>query len=300
MLLNIFTDSELVSRVVEFFEKVKSLRIGVVDIFDIALVAFVLYHVLKLVRGSKAIQLLKGIILLIIAYGIVYFLNMETSVYIFRYIFTNIFIILIVVFQQEIRQMIEHLGRSNVKSLRSIFGNSIADDRQALNNSVVEICKAVQRMSDSKTGALIVFERAMLPKEVTDTGVELDAEITHELIGNVFFPNSPLHDGAALIRDSRLYKAGCVLPNTRKDDVSSDLGTRHRAAIGMSEESDAVVVVVSEETGQISSAYKGNLTRDYNEATLRDYLLGILSDKDENSQNAKGVISKLFKKGGKK
>ena len=300
MLLNIFTDSELVSRVVEFFEKVTSLRIGVVDILDIALVAFVLYHVLNLVRGSKAIQLLKGIILLIIAYGIVYFLNMETSVYIFRYIFTNIFIILIVVFQQEIRQMIEHLGRSNVKSLRSIFGNSIADDRQALNNSVVEICKAVQRMSDSKTGALIVFERAMLPKEVTDTGVELDAEITHELIGNVFFPNSPLHDGAALIRDSRLYKAGCVLPNTRKDDVSSDLGTRHRAAIGMSEESDAVVVVVSEETGQISSAYKGNLTRDYNEATLRDYLLGILSDKDENSQNAKGVISKLFKKGGKK
>ena len=300
MLLNIFTDSELVSRVVEFFEKVKSLRIGVVDILDIALVAFVLYHVLKLVRGSKAIQLLKGIILLIIAYGIVYFLNMETSVYIFRYFFTNIFIILIVVFQQEIRQMIEHLGRSNVKSLRSIFGNSIADDRQTLNNSVVEICKAVQRMSDSKTGALIVFERAMLPKEVTDTGVELDAEITHELIGNVFFPNSPLHDGAALIRDSRLYKAGCVLPNTRKDDVSSDLGTRHRAAIGMSEESDAVVVVVSEETGQISSAYKGNLTRDYNEATLRDYLLGILSDKDENSQNAKGVISKLFKKGGKK
>ncbi|MBQ6543512.1 MAG: diadenylate cyclase CdaA, partial [Clostridia bacterium] len=256
MLLNIFTDSELVSRVVEFFEKVKSLRIGVVDILDIALVAFVLYHVLKLVRGSKAIQLLKGIILLIIAYGIVYFLNMETSVYIFRYFFTNIFIILIVVFQQEIRQMIEHLGRSNVKSLRSIFGNSIADDRQTLNNSVVEICKAVQRMSDSKTGALIVFERAMLPKEVTDTGVELDAEITHELIGNVFFPNSPLHDGAALIRDSRLYKAGCVLPNTRKDDVSSDLGTRHRAAIGMSEESDAVVVVVSEETGQISSAYK--------------------------------------------
>lgn len=300
MLLNIFTDSELVSRVVEFFEKVKSLRIGVVDILDIALVAFVLYHVLKLVRGSKAIQLLKGIILLIIAYGIVYLLNMETSVYIFRYIFTNIFMILIVVFQQEIRQMIEHLGRSNVKSLRSIFGNSIADDRQALNNSVVEICKAVQRMSDSKTGALIVFERAMLPKEVTDTGVELDAEITHELIGNVFFPNSPLHDGAALIRDSRLYKAGCVLPNTRKDDVSSDLGTRHRAAIGMSEESDAVIVVVSEETGQISSAYKGNLTRDYNEATLRDYLLGILSDKDENSQNAKGVISKLFKKGGKK
>ena len=300
MLLNIFTDSELVSRVVEFFENVKSLRIGVVDILDIALVAFVLYHVLKLVRGSKAIQLLKGIILLIIAYGIVYFLNMETSVYIFRYIFSNIFIILIVVFQQEIRQMIEHLGRSNVKSLRSIFGNYIADDRQALNNSVVEICKAVQHMSDSKTGALIVFERAMLPKEVTDTGVELDAEITHELIGNVFFPNSPLHDGAALIRDSRLYKAGCVLPNTRKDDVSSDLGTRHRAAIGMSEESDAVIVVVSEETGQISSAYKGNLTRDYNEATLRDYLLGILSDKDENSQNAKGVISKLFKKGGKK
>ena len=300
MTLNIFTDSSYVGQFIEFFEKVKSLRIGVIDILDIALVAFVIYHALKLVRGSKAIQLLKGILVLLFGYGIAYFFGMETSTYLFRYVFSNIFIILIVIFQQEIRQMIEHLGRSNVKSLRSIFGNSISDDRQALTNAVVEICKAVQRMSDSKTGALIVFEKQTLPKEVTDTGVEINADVTHELIGNVFFPNSPLHDGAALIRDSRLYKAGCVLPNTRKDDVSSDLGTRHRAAIGMSEESDALVVVVSEETGQISVATKGNLVRDYNEATLRDVVLDYMSDEDDNSQNGKGIFQKIFKKGGKK
>ncbi len=300
MLLNIFTDSSYVGQFIEFIEKVRSLKIGVIDILDIALVAFVIYHALKLVRGSKAIQLLKGILVLLFAYGIAYFFGMETSTYFFRYIFSNIFIILIVIFQQEIRQMIEHLGRSNVKSLRSIFGNSISDDRQALTNAVVEICKAVQRMSDSKTGALIVFEKQTLPKEVTDTGIEVNADVTHELIGNVFFPNSPLHDGAALIRDGRLYKAGCVLPNTRKDDVSSDLGTRHRAAIGMSEESDALVVVVSEETGQISVATKGNLERDFNEATLRDVVLDYMSDEDEAVQNGKGFFSKLFKKGGKK
>ncbi len=300
MLLNVFFDSSFVSQLLEFVDKVKSIKIGVADILDIAFVALVLYHALKLVRGSKAIQLLKGIIVLLVVYGLVYMFSMETSIYLFRYVFSNIFLILIVIFQQEIRQIVERLGRSNVKSIKGIFSTSMDIEHEHLTNSIVEICKAVQRMSDSKTGALIVMEKQGLPAEVTNTGIEINADVSHELIGNIFFPNSPLHDGAALIRDGQLYRAGCVLPNTRKSDVSSDLGTRHRAAIGMSEESDAMVVVVSEETGQISVAVKGNLKRDFNEATLRDEMISYMIDEEESAQVAKSIVSRLFKKGGKK
>ena len=300
MLLNVFFDSSFVSQLLEFFDKIKSLKIGVADVLDIAFVALVLYHALKLVRGSKAIQLLKGLIVLLVIYGLVYIFSMETSMYLFRYIFSNIFLILIVIFQQEIRQIMERLGRSNVKSFKGLFSGSTDSEHEVLNNAIVEICKAVQRMSDSKTGALIVMEKQGLPAEVTNTGIEINADISHELIGNIFFPNSPLHDGAALVRDGQLYKAGCVLPNTRKDDVSSDLGTRHRAAIGMSEESDAMVVVVSEETGQISVAVKGNLKRDLNEATLRDEMISYMIDEEESAQVAKSIVSRIFKKGGKK
>ncbi len=300
MLLNVFFDSSFVTQLLEFFDKIKSLRLGVADVLDIAFVALVLYHALKLVRGSKAIQLLKGLIVMLVIYGLVYMFSMETSIYLFRYIFSNIFLILIVIFQQEIRQLIERLGRSNVKSFKGLFSASSDEEHQHLTNAIVEICKAVQRMSDSKTGALIVMEKQGLPVEVTSTGIDINADVSHELIGNIFFPNSPLHDGAALIRDGQLYKAGCVLPNTRKDDVSSELGTRHRAAIGMSEESDAMVVVVSEETGQISVAVKGNLKRDFNEATLRDEMINYMIDEEDTSRTAKSFVSRFFKKGGKK
>ena len=161
----------------------------------------------------------------------------------------------------------------------------------------IEIAKAVFRMSDGKIGSLIVMEKEMLLGDVIKTGKPVDAQITHELIGNIFFPKSPLHDGAAVVRDGRLHSAGCVLPLTRSDEVSSDLGTRHRAALGMSEQSDAMIIVSSEETGIVSVAFKGNLTRGLNEAELREMLMNYFVDDLSDKGGSDGNFITKFLKG---
>lgn len=300
MFLDLFSSGDgFVSQINEFFNKVSSLSFGPSDFLDILLVAFVIYYAVKFFKGTKALQLLKGLLLLLICYVITYLLKMETSLYIFRYVFQNIFIIIIIVFQPEIRQIVERIGRRKIGSFRGIFSDISNEDSENENKAVVEICKAVQRMSDSKTGALIVLEKESLPITVTNTGTLIDAAVSHELIGNLFYPKSPLHDGAAIIRDGRVYKAGCVLPNTKSESISSDLGTRHRAAIGISEESNALAVVVSEETGQISTAINGKLRRDFDESTLRDFIFEHMSESKETPVNSKGWFSKLFSKGKK-
>ena len=150
-------------------------------------------------------------------------------------------------------------------------------------------------MSKTKTGSLIVMEKETLLGDVIKTGKPVDAQITHELIGNIFFPKSPLHDGAAVVREGRLHSAGCVLPLTR-ENVASDLGTRHRAALGMSEQSDAMIIVSSEETGIVSVAFKGNLTRGLNESELREMLMNYLvEDSSEESKSEGNIITKFFK-----
>lgn len=300
MFLDLFSSGDgFVSQINEFFNKVSSLSFGPSDFLDILLVAFVIYYAVKFFKGTKALQLLKGLLLLLICYVITYLLKMETSLYIFRYVFQNIFIIIIIVFQPEIRQIVERIGRRKIGSFKGIFSDISNEDSENENKAVVEICKAVQRMSDSKTGALIVLEKESLPITVTNTGTLIDAAVSHELIGNLFYPKSPLHDGAAIIRDGRVYKAGCVLPNTKSESISSDLGTRHRAAIGISEESNALAVVVSEETGQISTAINGKLRRDFDESTLRDFIFENMSESKETPVNSKGWFSKLFSKGKK-
>lgn len=292
--------SEIGTWLHEFFIKVASISFGPADFLDIILVSVVVYYAIRFFKGTKALQLLKGLILLALGYAITYLLKMETSLYLFRYLFQNIFIILIIVFQPEIRQAVERIGRQNLGLFRGIFSDISSTDDDSESVAIVEICKAVQRMSDSKTGALIVFEKATLPTSVTETGTFVDAAVSHELIGNIFYPKSPLHDGAAIIRNGRVFKAGCVLPNTRSDNVSSELGTRHRAALGISEETDSVTVVVSEETGQISVAYRGELTRDYDEFTLNAFILSHMEKAGENSGKNKGIFSDIFKKGKKK
>ncbi|MBR6785403.1 MAG: diadenylate cyclase CdaA [Clostridia bacterium] len=279
----------------DFFSKLPSIKFGVADFLDICLVSFIIYHGIKLIRETRAMQLVKGLLLLGIAYLAVYQFQMQSSAYIFRLVFQNVFIVLIILFQQEIRQVIEKVGKSKFSAISAFIrgGNNELDS--VVNESVIEIAKAVQRMSDSKTGSLIVFEKEMHLGDVINTGTPVDAKVTHELIGNIFFPNSPLHDGAAVIRDGRLLCAGCVLPLTKSDDISSDLGTRHRAAIGMSETADALVVVTSEETGTISVALKGTLTRGYTEAELREVLLDYMIDTAPEKLLAdKESIKKLF------
>lgn len=283
-----------VENIFGFFSKLPSLKFGITDALDIILVAFILYNGIKLIRETRAFQLVKGLLVLGIIYLLISQLEMQASSYIFRIVFQNIFIILIILFQQEIRQVIERVGKSKFTSLSNLFKGSSVANNEIVSEAVIETAKAVQRMSESKTGSLIVFEKEMLLGDVIKTGTAVDAKITHELIGNVFFPKSPLHDGAAIVRDGRLLCAGCVLPLTKNDEISSDLGTRHRAALGMSEQSDALVVVTSEETGIISVALKGELKRHLTEAELREMLLNYLLESTSGSDD-NGTIRKIFK-----
>jgi diadenylate cyclase len=246
----------------------------VADLLDIILVAFILYGAIKLIRDSKAIQLVKGLILLAVLYLVVTLLKMQASSYLFSMLFGNLLLILVIVFTPEIRNALESVGRTSVFNLGNLLqiGNEDAKQQEHLTYSINAVCKEVAELSDSKVGALIVFEKDSNLGEIIKTGTAIDAEVTPELLGNIFYPKAPLHDGAVIIRKSRIAAAGCILPLTFNSNISRELGTRHRAAIGLSEESDAVIVVVSEETGSISFAYKGRLKHGISESELRQIL----------------------------
>ena len=247
---------------------------GFSDILDILLVAFVIYAIINLIRDTKAIQLAKGFILIILLYVIVTVLKMEVSSYIFTLFFSNILVVLVVIFSPEIRHALESVGKSSVSNfgLFSIKNNADYKTRENINKMIDSVSRACSEMSDKKIGALIVFEKETLLGEIINTGTQVDAEISTEIIGNIFFPKAPLHDGAMVIKNTRICAAGCILPLTKNNEISSSLGTRHRAAIGMSEQSDALVVVVSEETGAISVAEKGRLKRNISDGDLREIL----------------------------
>lgn len=254
------------------------------DLVDIALVALVLYYCIKLVRQTRAFQLVKGVVFMALIYFAVSALDMSASSYIFNQLFRNIVIVVILLFQPEIRHVIETVGRGNFKkfNLFSSRGNYMNEELEA---SASAIAKAASNMSDKRIGALIVIEGKTLLGEIISTGTQIDSTITTPMIENVFFPKAPLHDGAMVIRDNRIYSAGCILPLTQSE-VSFELGTRHRAAIGMSEQSDALVVVVSEETGDISVAHNGMLEKGITVGELRETLTSFLiTDEGEKSKS---------------
>ncbi|MGN1161531.1 MAG: diadenylate cyclase CdaA [Candidatus Fimenecus sp.] len=245
------------------------------DLLDVLLVAFVIYSAIKLIRETKAIQLAKGVILLALLYLCVTLLDMQASQYIMSFVFGNLFLILVVIFSPEIRHALESVGRSSVSNINFLNFKNRDEGllRESVANSINCVCKACADMSDKRIGALIVFEKDTKLGEIIKTGTLVDAKVTSEIIGNIFFPKAPMHDGAAIIKDGRVVAAGCILPLTGHNDISSDLGTRHRAAIGMSENSDAIVAVVSEETGAISVAEKGKLKRNISDGDLREILM---------------------------
>ena len=260
-----------------FFEEItkaiKSFNF-VTDLLDIILVAFVVYSLVKLIKDTRASLLVKGVFFLAIAYLVVSFFKMEVSKYILGLVFGNLLIILVIIFAPEIRQALESVGRSSVSNI-NFFGLKNRDEsaiQEAINNSINSVCRACSDLSDKQIGALIVFENEITLNEICKTGTLLDATVSQELICNIFFPKSPLHDGAVILKEGRVVSAGCILPLTSKNNLSSELGTRHRAAIGMSESSDAIVVVVSEETGIISIADKGVMKRDISAGELREIL----------------------------
>lgn len=284
-----------IENIIDFFSKIPSLKFGITDFLDICLITFLIYNGIKLIRETRAFQLVKGLLLLGAAFVVISALEMQASSFVLSIVFQNIIIVLIVLFQQEIRQILEKVGNSRFSGLISFLKSNNSERKAVLSESIIEIAKAVFRMSKTKTGSLIVMEKETLLGDVIKTGKPVDAQITHELIGNIFFPKSPLHDGAAVVREGRLHSAGCVLPLTR-ENVASDLGTRHRAALGMSEQSDAMVIVSSEETGIVSVAFKGNLTRGLNESELREMLMNYLvEDSSEESKSEGNIITKFFK-----
>lgn len=263
---------------IEAFEQFKKAIFSfdsISDFLDIILVAFVIFSIISLIKETRAIQLAKGLIILVCIYALVSLADMEVSKFILNFIFNNLFIIIVIIFAPELRHILERVGKSSVSKI-NLFNlkNKIDFEKQEDTiNSINGVCKACVDMSDKKIGALIVFEKDSLLGEITKTGTTLDAKVTTELIENIFFPKAPMHDGAIVIKDGRVTAAGCILPLTSKDDLSSELGTRHRAAIGISETSDAIVAIVSEETGAISIAENGKLIRDVSDGVLREVLM---------------------------
>lgn len=246
-------------------------------ILDLTIVIFLIVKLVGLIRGTRALQLLKGIILLVVVTIVSGILQLNVLNYILTSVMTYGVILLIVIFQPELRRALEQLGSNKINKFFGIDKDIATKTKE----NIYKIIIAVMEMSKTKTGALIVIERDIKLKDIMDTGVPIDSEITPQLLVNIFTPKTPLHDGAVVISENRIKAAACMLPLSNDKNVSKRIGTRHRSAIGMSKESDAIVVVVSEETGKISVAKDGTLIADVKEDALKQILI-------------KNIITKTF------
>ncbi len=247
------------------------LNLRISSVVEIIIVAWLLYRLYWLIKETRAEQLLKGISIIIALIPITYILNMSMLYFLLSRTITLGVLSFVIIFQPEIRRALEHLGRSAFNE------RQMAPEERELDELVTEIVEAVESMSDLKIGALIAVERRTMLREIIATGTLVDAKVSAAIIENIFIPNTPLHDGAMIIRDDRVYAAGCMLPLTSSSEISKKLGTRHRAAIGLTEQSDAAVIIVSEETGVISLALNGKLVRNYDKARLKAILMKLLS-----------------------
>ncbi|WP_213950850.1 diadenylate cyclase CdaA [Tepidanaerobacter syntrophicus] len=246
------------------------------DLLDIAIVAFVSYEAIQLIRGTRAVQLLKGLVVLVVSTKLSEWLGLYTINWILRNAMTVGVIALIVVFQPELRRALEQLGRGKLFST-PLFG--LAEDE--MNQLFDCIAEAAEELSKEQIGALVVLEKQTGLNEYIETGVKIEGRVSAKLLINIFIPNTPLHDGAVIIRNDRIMAASCYLPLTANPNLSKELGTRHRAALGITEETDAVAVVVSEETGVISVAKDGKLTRYLDAETLKNMLRDIYEIKEK-------------------
>ncbi len=264
--------------------------IHIKDILDIAIVAYLIYKLTSIIRETRAQQLIKGVLFFIVLLWISDFLRLETLNYILKYTIQYGFFVVLVVFQPELRRALDKIGRTKLGRF-NIFKFSGEEDSQKSTDTITAVIESCRYFSETKTGALIVFERETKLGEIIKTGTIIDSEPSMQMICNVFFPNSPLHDGAMIIRDNRLYAAGCFLPLSDNQSINIQLGTRHRAGLGVSEISDSIVIIVSEETGKISLAIDGvlkrNLTVESLEFALPKYLI---PETEEDEKNKKKKI----------
>lgn len=259
----------------------------VTDIIDILIVTYLVYKGLKFIRDTRTVQLLKGIVLLIIIMQASYFLNLHTVYYLLSNAMQLGFIAILIVFQPELRRALEQLGRTSIGRWFSFDDQS---NNVQVENMIAEIVKSCTSMSKSKIGALIVIEREVKLGDIIGTGIELHADVTSELLINIFIPKTPLHDGALIIRKGKIEAAACFLPLSQNPNLSKELGTRHRAGVGVSEESDAVVVIVSEETGKISIALGGELFVNLSADALRLRLTKLLVDTKKDTKGKHSIF----------
>ena len=275
--------------------------ITVSDIIDIAVVSFLIYQVVKLVRETSSARIIRGVIVLIVAMWISNILQLTMVNYLFPTVLTWGILVIAIVFQPELRRVLERVGKSKLSSLM-LRNDTIPVEEKA----VLEIVHACSEMSWSRTGALIIFERKESLEDVIRTGTIVNADVKDELVRNIFYEGAPLHDGAMIIRGGRVHAAGCVLPLSPNPNLAKELGTRHRAAVGMSENADSVSLVVSEETGSISIAIDGQLQRHLVPEQLDEILRTELLVKEELEQQHEEmtVLAKIMDKiqgfGGKK
>lgn len=242
------------------------------DFLDILLVSYLVYKGIKLVRETRAEQLVKGLLLLALFYFFATVLGMKTMSFLLTNVFQIGIIAIVVLFQPELRRALEKAGRTKVSEW-NVFNVVGSHNKEDVWSSVIPLIgEAIGELSSTKTGAIIVVEQKTKMGDLVSNAVIIDAATTPQLLCNLFFPNSPLHDGAVIMREGRVLAAGCFLPNTQQVSLDKHLGSRHRAAIGISENSDALVLVVSEETGVISVAENGNLTRGFSPKSLQELL----------------------------
>lgn len=251
------------------------------DILDIFIMTVLFVIAFNFLKGRKAGALIVGIVVCFVVFLIAQILDLDGIKFILSGVFEFGILAIIILFQPEIRDALEKLGSGSISGFLSL--REQRDKNQQYKAVINNITSAVRELSDSKTGALIVIERTTQLDDITQTGVSINADVNAFLIRNIFFNKAPLHDGAIVIEDARITAAGCLLPLTRRHDMGSELGTRHRAALGMSETSDAIIIVVSEETGMISVAFDCSLTRGFTADSLRRYLLKkLLKVNDDN------------------
>ena len=278
--------------IIKLFDDVKSMiwPIGVADVIDMLIMAFVIYKVILLIRRTSSGGVAKGILLLVAAHWVSSFLRLYTVNFLLSKVVEWGVLALVILFQPEIRRFLEQVGRS---SLGKVFAQR--EERNELDSAITQTVEAYTSLSRSKTGALMVFERKNMLDDAINTGTALDCTVNAELLKNIFWNKAPLHDGAVIVRSGRIAGAGCMLPMSGNVNLSRDLGMRHRAGIGASEQTDAVVAIVSEETGSISVAVGGMLKRHLSPDTLERLLRNELLPEQEQEEEPKFKLSNLLR-----
>lgn len=262
-------------------EQLKALNLDILNItslIDILLVTFVFYRFMRIIQGTRAVQLIKGLVVLLVATTASSWLHLYTINWLMQQVMTALVVALPIVFQPELRRALETLGRGK------FFATTLSTLKEADRSRMInEVVRAVQVLTKNKMGALIIIERVTGLEEYISSGVKIDGTISAEFLVNIFIPNTPLHDGAVIMRGDRVAAAACFLPLSENPYISKELGTRHRAGMGITEVSDALAVIVSEETGAISLAIEGSLDRMLDESTLKQKLSDLLEPKTQNS-----------------